>query len=202
MNHHHNHHHNHHGEAGFKRKVNYLDRPERKEVLSPEAFIQAMPVDKADTILDLGAGTGFLTIPAAKLVDNTVFALDLDPQMLALIQQKAANENLTNVDVLEASMEEIPLETGTINIALASLVLHEVSSLSKVLNEVSRVVKAGGYFACLEFDTIGTELKGPPMEIQITANKLEQALADAGFEVVKNWNLSEGMYVTIAKKKR
>ncbi|MBC8922325.1 SAM-dependent methyltransferase, partial [Escherichia coli] len=66
------HHHNHHGEAGFKRKVDNLDRPERSEVLSPEDFLQAMPIGKTASILDLGAGTGFLTIPAAKFVDNTV----------------------------------------------------------------------------------------------------------------------------------
>lgn len=63
MNHHH---HNHHGEAGFKRKVDYLDRPERSEVLSPEEFLQRVPMEKTASILDLGAGTGFLTIPAAK----------------------------------------------------------------------------------------------------------------------------------------
>ncbi|MBC1895127.1 class I SAM-dependent methyltransferase [Listeria seeligeri] len=195
------HHHNHHGEAGFKRKVDYLDRPERKELLSPEEFIQAMPINKTDTILDLGAGTGFLTIPAAKLVDNNVFALDLDSKMLELIQKKAIDADLTNVEVLEASMEEIPLEAGAISIALASLVLHEASSLMDVLSEVNRVVKVGGYFACLEFDTKGTDLKGPPMEIQISAEKLERELGNVGFEVVKNWELAEGMYVSIAKKK-
>ncbi|PZF88925.1 SAM-dependent methyltransferase [Listeria ivanovii] len=197
-----NHHHNHHGEAGFKRKVDYLDRPERNELLTPEEFIQDMPVKKTDTILDLGAGTGFLTIPAAKLVDNTVFALDLDSKMLELIQKKAIEDNLINVKVLEASMEEIPLKAGSISIALASLVLHEASSLTDVLTEVNRVVKVGGYFACLEFDTKGTDLKGPPMEIQISAEKLERELGKVGFEVVNNWELGEGMYVSIAEKRR
>lgn len=197
-----NHHHNHHGEAGFKRKVDYLDRPERNELLTPEEFIQAMPVKKTDIILDLGAGTGFLTIPAAKLVDNTVFALDLDSKMLELIQKKAIEANLTNVKILEASMEEIPLEAGSISIALASLVLHEASSLTDVLTEVNRVVKVGGYFACLEFDTKGTDLKGPPMEIQISAEKLERELGKVGLEVVNNWELGEGMYVSIAEKRR
>ncbi|MBO0101446.1 SAM-dependent methyltransferase, partial [Listeria monocytogenes] len=67
--------------------------------------------------------------------------------------------------------------------------------------EVSRVVKTGGYFASLEFDTKGTDLKGPPMEIQISAEKLKEELAGFGFEVVKNWQLDEGMYVSIAVKK-
>ncbi|EAD4063002.1 SAM-dependent methyltransferase, partial [Listeria monocytogenes] len=53
----------------------------------------------------------------------------------------------------------------------------------------------------LEFDTKGTDLKGPPMEIQISAEKLKEELAGFGFEVVKNWQLDEGMYVSIAVKK-
>ncbi|EDO1366680.1 class I SAM-dependent methyltransferase [Listeria monocytogenes] len=195
------HHHNHHGEAGFKRKVDYLDRPERSEVLSPEDFLQAMPIGKTASILDLGAGTGFLTIPAAKLVDNTVFALDLDAKMLELIESKAKEAGLANVETLEASMDDIPLEANSVDVVFASLVLHEADSLADVLREVSRVVKTGGYFASLEFDTKGTDLKGPPMEIQISAEKLKEELAGFGFEMVKNWQLDEGMYVSIAVKK-
>ncbi|UHP10737.1 class I SAM-dependent methyltransferase [Listeria marthii] len=195
------HHHNHYGEAGFKRKVDYLDRPERSEVLSPEDFLKAMPIEKTASILDLGAGTGFLTIPAAKLVDNTVFALDLDAKMLELIEEKAKDAGLPNVEMLEASMDDIPLEASSVDVVLASLVLHEASSLEDVLHEVSRVMKTGGYFASLEFDTKGTDLKGPPMEIQISAEKLKDELAGFGFEVVKNWQLDEGMYVSIAEKK-
>ncbi|MBF2380144.1 class I SAM-dependent methyltransferase [Listeria welshimeri] len=196
-----NHHHNHHGEAGFKRKADYLDRPERSEVLSPEGFLTAMQIGKTASILDLGAGTGFLTIPAAKLVDNTVFALDLDAEMLKLIEEKAKEAELANVQTLEASMDAIPLEASSVDVVLASLVLHEASSLETVLSDVSRVVKTDGYFACVEFDTKGTDLKGPPMEIQISAEKLREELARFGFEVVKNWQLDEGMYVSIAVKK-
>ncbi|MBC2286075.1 class I SAM-dependent methyltransferase [Listeria farberi] len=194
-------HHHHHGEAGFKRKVAYLDRPERSEVLSPEELLQKVPMEKTASILDLGAGTGFLTIPAAKLVENTVFALDLDTKMLELIEAKAKKAELTNVKTLEASMDDIPLEASSVDVVLASLVLHEAGSLLDVLREVSRVVKPGGYFATIEFDTQGTDLKGPPMEIQISANFLKQELAKWGFEVVKNWQLDEGMYVSIAEKK-
>ncbi|EHW9790823.1 class I SAM-dependent methyltransferase [Listeria innocua] len=201
MNHHH-HHHNHHGEAGFKRKVDYLDRPERSEVLSPEGFLQRVPMEKTASILDLGAGTGFLTIPAAKKVENTVFALDLDTKMLELIETKAKTAELANVKTLEASMDAILLEASSVDVVLASLVLHEAGSLLDVLREVSRVVKPGGYFATIEFDTQGTDLKGPPMEIQISAEKLKEELAGFGFEVVQNWELDEGMYVSIAEKKQ
>ncbi|EAH4443510.1 methyltransferase domain-containing protein [Listeria innocua] len=200
MNHHH-HHHNHHGEAGFKRKVDYLDRPERSEVLAPEEFLQRIPMEKTASILDLGAGTGFLTIPAAKKVENTVFALDLDTKMLELIETKAKTAELANVKTLEASMDAIPLEASSVDVVLASLVLHEAGSLLDVLREVSRVVKPGGYFATIEFDIQGTDLKGPPMEIQISAEKLKEELAGFGFEVVQNWELDEGMYVSIAEKK-
>lgn len=121
--------------------------------------------------------------------------------MLELIELKAKEACLPNVETLEASMDDIPLEASSVDVVLASLVLHEADSLADVLREVSRVVKTGGYFASLEFDTKGTDLKGPPMEIQISAEKLKEELAGFGFEVVKNWQLDEGMYVSIAVKK-
>lgn len=108
-----------------------------------------IPIKKSDSILDLGEGTGYLSIPAAKIVDNIIYALNLDLKILNFIQAKAKDKNITNIKSLQGSIDKIPLSDTSIDIVLASLVLHEFNTLSKALEEIKRVLKANGYFLCL-----------------------------------------------------
>lgn len=70
-------------------KVSFLDGIERKELLPTEEILSLLTINKFDKILDVGAGSGYLTIPVAKMVNETVFAMDIDQQMLKVIQAKA-----------------------------------------------------------------------------------------------------------------
>lgn len=58
-----------------------LDNPERRKALPPETILTLLDIQTGDTVLDLGAGTGYFTLPASKLC-REVIALDVEPQML------------------------------------------------------------------------------------------------------------------------
>jgi|GEM_PF-4170706 len=59
-----------------------------------------LPIKKTDNILDLGAGTGYLANTAAQMVDGLVYALDMNPKMLTIIESKAQDENITNIQLI------------------------------------------------------------------------------------------------------
>src|SRR5690554_2228198 len=107
-------------------KIQVLDGPERRGGLPPEKQLIMLPIKKTDNILDLGTGTGFLAIPAANMVKGAVYALDIDPSMLQIINAKAKEENVKNIQPIKGSIDHIPLSDDSIDIVLASLVLHEV----------------------------------------------------------------------------
>ncbi|WP_460294324.1 class I SAM-dependent methyltransferase [Clostridium tertium] len=183
----------------FKRKTEYLENVDRNKNFTPEELLQMISIKKSDSILDLGAGTGYLSIPAAKIVDNIVYALDLDLKMLNFIQAKAKDKNITNIKSLQGSIDKIPLSDTSIDIVLASLVLHEVNTLSKALEEIKRVLKAHGYFLCLEFEKkeLNAGHKTPP---RIHSLEMEQELKNAGFTIEKKLFLEDSLYVFIVKK--
>ena len=108
------------------RKIGFLDKPERIRAFPPEELLRLLPIKKSDNILDMGAGTGYLTIPAAQKVDGSVYALDMDPEMLKVIASKAEAEAIANIKLVEGSIDNLPLPEASVDIALASLVLHEV----------------------------------------------------------------------------
>lgn len=182
------------------RKINMLENAERKNNFPAEDLLKLLPIEKTDYILDLGAGTGYLTIPAAKKTDGIVYALDLDGGILEYLDSKAQKEKLGNLKTLEASFNDIPLEANAIDIALASISLHEITPLSSALEEILRVMKKNGIFLCLEFEK--KEVSTGP---RVHSSVMEQALKDAGFSIQDKifpttQIVNEDLYIIIAQK--
>lgn len=180
--------------------IEYLDNPERIKAFPPKELLQMLPIKKTDNILDLGAGTGYLAITAAQMVDGLVYALDMNPNMLTIIESKAQDESITNIQLVKGCIDDIPLPDNSIDIVLASLVLHEVNPLSKTLQQIKRVLKEGGYFLCLEFEKTQSATDGPPMHIRIPSSIMEEELINAGFNIAKKVFPSESMYIIVAQK--
>lgn len=201
-NHNHSHHHSHPGGSmeSFMSKIEFLDSAMRQRLLPPEEILAMLPIQKDSEILDAGAGSGYLTLPAARQTEGMVTALDMDDRMLRVIEEKAKAEDIANIRLVQGDIEAVPLADDAVDFAIASLILHEVRSLSAVLAEMSRVVKPGGYFLCLEYEKEESTVKGPPMHIRIPSADMESALAAAGFHVEQKIFPKESIYIITAKK--
>lgn len=181
----------------FRRRVEFLESSERRKEVPPEKILGMLPVKKSDNFLDLGAGTGYFSIPAAKLVEGQVFALDIEPKMLEMIESKVMKENITNVKTLKASIDDIPLSDHSIDFVIVSLVLHEIKHLlSSSLQEVKRVLKPNGYFACIEFEKQENPTHNHP---RISSSTMEQVITKTGLKVTEKLYPGEGIYIIIAK---
>ena len=178
-------------------KIAFLENPEKRGDIPPEKLFGMLPIKKTDNILDFGAGTGYLTIPAAKMVDGQVYALDLDSGMLEIINAKAHDAQLTNIQTIQGNTDTIPLPNESIDIVLASLVLHEVKPLAPTLQQINEVLKEDGYFVCVEIEAKEVTIVGPP---RIPSPIMEEELLKAGFNITKKLSPSESIYIFIAQK--
>jgi len=183
------HHKHHHG------KVPYLESLERRKAFSPEQMLEMIPLKKTDTILDFGAGTGYFTIPMAKGTEGNVYALDIDATMLDMISKKALDEQLTNI-IPSSSIEGLSLASGTIDIIIAFLVLHEIKPLAPLLQEMRSVLKKEGYLICLELEAKENSHKAP----RITLEEMEEKMKATGFQVMERFFPTESLYLLVAKK--
>ena len=181
-------------------KIAFLDSAMRRNTLPPEEILNLLPIQKDTNILDAGAGTGYFTIPAAKQTAGVVYALDIDARMLGVIDAKARTEGITNIQLVQGMINDIPLFDGSVDIVLASLILHEVGALPPVLTQITRVIKPGGYFLCIEYEKEESTVKGPPVQIRIPSVEMERQLMYAGFTIVQKNFLCESLYVIIAQK--
>lgn len=203
---HHNHdhtecsHHNHNDPKKFSGKIANLDSDERRAVLPPDEILGLLDINSSSATLDAGAGTGFFTIPAARLTNGAVYAADLDKQMLSVIEVKAAAEGLSHITTLQESIDALSLPDSSVDIVLVSCILHEVPSLTETLKELNRVLKPGGTILCIEYEKEESSVQGPPMEIRIPSDLMKKELSTTGFAPQQCRVPSESMYIITAQK--
>ncbi|MBI4313586.1 MAG: ubiquinone/menaquinone biosynthesis methyltransferase [Candidatus Omnitrophica bacterium] len=116
--------------------------------------VAAAGLKKGMNVLDLGAGTGDLSLLAAQQVAPTGFvaALDVSPKMLQIAQQKAARAPWGyHVRTVEACAEELPFQDAALDAVLSAFVMRNVTDLAKTFQESHRVLKNGGKIVILEF---------------------------------------------------
>lgn len=197
----HMHHHNHNQQdQNFLTKIAFLDSRQRERLIPPEVLISQMPIQKNHTLLDVGAGSGFFTIPMAERTTKKVYAMDPDKRMLSVIEDKAKEKGLNNIELIQEYIENLSIQDNSIDFAMASLILHEVKSLTKALTKIVEVLKPGGHLLCLEYEKDDLITEGPPMSIRIRSEELEKTLSLIGFGIVKKTTINDAIYTVLAIK--
>jgi ArsR family transcriptional regulator len=115
----------------------------RDELFGRRAHLAALPalLDPTWTVGDLGCGTGQLSSLVAPHVAR-VTAVDSARGMLAATRKRVAS--FSNVEVRQGTLESLPIESSSLDVAILFLVLHYVAEPSRALIEAARVLKPEG----------------------------------------------------------
>ena len=120
-----------------------------------QATIDLARIQPGERILEVGCGTGTLTLAAKKVTgpQGQVVGIDIAPDMIATAQQKAKKAGL-DVQFRVGRIEAIPFPDGQFDLALSSLMLHHIpgdDAKQKGLKELFRVLKPGGRILIVDF---------------------------------------------------
>jgi len=133
--------------------ADWLERAERIEEEAPDTALDAVRIAKGSTVADIGAGSGYMTVRLAKRVgpDGRVFANDLQPQMIELLRQRVAREKITNVTLVQGTVDDPKLPSASVDLELMVDVYHELSQPQIMLRRLREALKSGGRLVLLEY---------------------------------------------------
>ena len=108
--------------------------------------VNFMDVTPGQTILDLGSGAGLDLILASKKVgpSGRVIGLDMTPEMISTCRQNLAAAGITNADVIQGEMEQMPIPDASVDWIMSNCVINLSPDKAKVFTEAFRVLKPGG----------------------------------------------------------
>lgn len=166
--------------------------------------VEHLNVKHGSDIADVGAGTGYFALPLAKAVaPGKVYAVDVQPEMLKLLDQKLGAPGAPdNIHLVEGDAAATTLPDRSVDLALLANMWHEIDDHGPVLREVSRILRSGGTVAVLDWRPDVDRPPGPPLEHRIAAAEVVQTLQQDGWRVVKNETVGTYSYLVMGVREQ
>ncbi len=133
--------------------ADWLERPEREKEEQPAKLIDALKVKQGEVIADIGAGSGYYSFRLSKLVGDKgkILAVDIQPEMLAIIRKKMKEQKVTNIDPIQGTEKDPKLPAGAVDTILMVDVYHEFDFPFEMTKAMVQALKPGGRLVFVEF---------------------------------------------------
>jgi ubiquinone/menaquinone biosynthesis C-methylase UbiE len=170
----------------------------------PKHNIEQFGLSDGKIVADLGAGSGFYSIEAARVVapHGRVYAVDVQPDLLARLRTEAQRNHITNIDVITGDMEKVggtKIRELSVDAAIASNVLFMLEDRKTFLTEVRRILKSGGKLLLVDWSASFSQM-GPHSDHVVYKDAARKLAQDAGFTLEKEINVGSHHYGMIFRK--
>lgn len=162
----------------------WLERPQREQEERTDKLIELLNLKPTDYVADIGAGSGYFSFRMSKLVPKGyVFAVDIQKEMLAIIEDKIVTGEGDNVAPVHGSIAHPRLKESTIDVMLLVDAYHEFSLPREMGLAMFRSLKPGGRLVLVEYRAEDPSI--PIKELhKMTEVQARLEMTAAGFEWV------------------
>jgi cyclopropane fatty-acyl-phospholipid synthase-like methyltransferase len=188
-----------HSFSGAEGWAKVFDDPDRDRWQKPHEVITALQLAPDAKIADIGAGTGYF---AARLAHMTpkglVYAVDVEPDMVRYLAERAHKEGLKNLVPVQARPDSPVLPEKVDRILLVDT-YHHISDRANYFRRLRDSLKTGGRIAVIDF-TMDSPI-GPPVDARLSARKVTEEMALAGYAQVEQQNFLPYQYFLVFQPK-
>lgn len=155
---------------------------------TPGATLQKLGIESGQLVAEIGCGSGYFALPAARIVDpEPVYALDLDETLLNELDQVADQQNIKNVVPIHGDARNLasvlPRSVDTLVVANT---FHGVDEKPEFIEQAFDVINPGGNLIIInwhdqprETTTVLDEPRGPPTDVRMTPRETKESVLSA-----------------------
>ena len=130
----------------------WLERPSRADEERPDLLVEELRLQPGMTVADIGAGSGYLSRRMAPIVGpGRVFAVDVQPQMVALLRELSQKPEFKNLVPIQGDIDNVKLPPASIDLAVLVDVYHELAYPYEVMRSLIRALKPAGRVVLVEY---------------------------------------------------
>lgn len=175
---------------------------------TPGETLRSLGLSDGDSVVEVGSGNGYFALPAARIAEPApVYAVELDRELLEEAAELAEMNGIGNLVTVHAdatSLSDHLPGTGTVGVVLVANILHGVEDEASLGRETREALSSDGRLVVvnwrdvpMEETTVGDEPRGPPTELRMSPVETEEAIVEAGFEVLRSVELPPYHYATV-----
>ncbi|MBK8943649.1 MAG: class I SAM-dependent methyltransferase [Ignavibacteriae bacterium] len=171
-------------------KVRNSGMPEEEmwdSFFNPEEVLRKLELhEEVKDVVEFGSGYGTFSIPASKIINGYLYAIDIEPNLIKLVQNKLQEKNINNVILLQRDFvkDGTGLENETVEYIMLFNILHTEEPIS-LLMEASRILKKNGRIAIIHWIYSEDTPRGPSLNIRPKPEQCIDWLKVAGFDILK-----------------
>ncbi len=130
----------------------WLERPDRQAEERTDLLVTALQLAPGMNVADVGAGSGYMSKLMAPLIaPGQLFAVDVQPQMVVLLKELAAQPGMSNIVPVQGSLGSTNLRKSSIDLALMVDTYHELSQPYEMVQSIVSALKPGGRLVLVEY---------------------------------------------------
>jgi len=180
--------------------IRELDAADRVSGLKIPEVIAALKVKAGQVVADIGAGSGVFSLPIGRAIrpGGTIYAVDIDQELLNHVEMEATEQGMVNVKPILGSGSD-PLLPVDVDLVFMNDVLHHIQDRAGYLATLALYLKPGGRIAIIDFQSGQGPHKDDPT-MMVTEDQATKWLEPAGLKPVEHINLySDRWFVVYGK---
>jgi FkbM family methyltransferase len=182
------------------RGARWLQRPSRADNEKPSLLVDSMNLAPSDVVADIGAGTGYFTFRIAPRVpEGRVFAVDIQPEMLAIMRDTIETKGVDNVTPVRGTVTGPQLPSDSVDAALMVDAYHEFSHPREMMLNLKYALVPGGRVYLVEYRKEDPSVPIKPLH-KMTEAQARKEMRAVGFEWVATEDMLPRQHFMIFRK--
>jgi ubiquinone/menaquinone biosynthesis C-methylase UbiE len=166
--------------------ADWLERPERVQEERTDLLVSALGLQPDNVVADIGAGTGYFSFPISQVIaKGKVLAVDIQPEMIALLNQQKQRRKVTNVQPVLGNIDDPKLPAGGVDLVLMVDAYHEFSHPREMMEKIVGSLKPGGRVALVEYRAEDPEVPIKPLH-KMSLKQARKEMEAVGLVLLEN----------------